>query len=222
MSMMVVCQSRLACLTALSENVIDPTRAGGEGWRFFSLRRSGVAGSGSGGNPSPALRRCGLALGGLLALGFSNSCPNDIAGRIITITSIRISMRFNGLLLWMGIFTRSIAPVLIDLSQFNDTAKPCLALHPSVPEKLPRNRVKPGGRKKALFGTVALLDAAKLSSNIPHPPAAVAELADALGSGPSPGNRVEVQVLSAALIDDGPGRKTRPARVWVPAIPRHL
>jgi len=70
-------------------------------------------------------------------------------------------MRFNGLLLRMGIFTRSIAPVLIDLSQFNDTAKPCLALHPSVPEKLPRNRVKPGGRKKALFGTVALLDAAK-------------------------------------------------------------
>ena len=32
---------------------ILPIRAGGVGGRFFSLRRSGVAGSGSGGNDSP-------------------------------------------------------------------------------------------------------------------------------------------------------------------------
>ena len=43
---------------------ILPIKAGGAGGRFFSERRSGVAGSGSGAKPSPPVRCCGLALGG--------------------------------------------------------------------------------------------------------------------------------------------------------------
>ena len=43
---------------------ILPIKAGGCGGLFFSLRRSGVAGSGSGGNDSPPVRCCGLAFGG--------------------------------------------------------------------------------------------------------------------------------------------------------------
>ena len=41
-----------------------PTRAGGAGGRFFSLRRNGVTGKGSGGNPSPPVRCCFWAFGG--------------------------------------------------------------------------------------------------------------------------------------------------------------
>ena len=43
---------------------ILPIRAGGLGGRFFSLRRSGVAGKGRGGNDSPPVWCCGLAGGG--------------------------------------------------------------------------------------------------------------------------------------------------------------
>ena len=45
-------------------SAILPTRAGGAGGRFFSVRRSGVAGSGNGGNDSPPVRLCGVACGG--------------------------------------------------------------------------------------------------------------------------------------------------------------
>src|SRR6202050_4366167 len=73
MSMMVVSQLTPVPLNDASEKVTVPPSPGGEGSRFFSLRRNGVAGSGNGGIPSPALRRCGAALGGMLALGFFHS-----------------------------------------------------------------------------------------------------------------------------------------------------
>ncbi len=43
---------------------ILPIKAGGAGGFFFSLRRSGVAGSGSGAKPSPPVRCWSLAFGG--------------------------------------------------------------------------------------------------------------------------------------------------------------
>ena len=48
----------------IGPSAILPIRAGGAGGRFFSVRRSGVAGRGSGGNDSPPVRLCGLAWGG--------------------------------------------------------------------------------------------------------------------------------------------------------------
>lgn len=53
------------------------TRVGGDGERFFSVRRRGVTGSGKGGNPSPPLIRWGRAGGGGPQL-----FPEDDAGHI--------------------------------------------------------------------------------------------------------------------------------------------
>src|SRR5271155_5074792 len=71
--MIVVCQLRPVPLREPAEKVTEPTNPGGAGSRFFSERRSGVAGSGKGGAPSPPLRRSGDALGGIPALGLTKS-----------------------------------------------------------------------------------------------------------------------------------------------------
>jgi len=67
------------------EKLIIPTNAGGAGCRFLSERLRGVAGRGNGGNDSPALRLCGFALGGCLALGLSKLAAEENAAKIINI-----------------------------------------------------------------------------------------------------------------------------------------
>jgi hypothetical protein len=85
---------------------IFPTRAGGLGSRFFSLRRKGVAGRGRGGKPSPALRRWGAALGGILALGFWKSSAVAASATVLPITMSQTRMPlFIEQLLHRNIFT---------------------------------------------------------------------------------------------------------------------
>src|SRR5436190_16904418 len=74
----------------IGPRAILPTSDGGAGGRFFSVRRSGVAGRGRGGNDSPPVRLWGFARGGgpqstgpdpswALAEGGSASIPEPAA-----------------------------------------------------------------------------------------------------------------------------------------------
>src|SRR5689334_14207869 len=81
------------CLPSRTLRLIFPTSAGGAGSFLRSVRRSGVAGSGRGGNDSPPEIRFCLATGGIWALGFWKSSARTVGMQLMHTARTIVAMR---------------------------------------------------------------------------------------------------------------------------------